>query len=184
MGALSCVTSTRSHQLLRGEEVRWPELIFNLPLGRLSQPPLVGFNFLNSYLSQQCPFSHFSSRSWRTWLLHNVPSDSFTIYLFVSFSSAQPSWGMVWICYKPDRNCLGYSVILIKCRICKRHDLRPRFKNDPNKVEAGVTFPKSLVLEMNFLMIIVQACGHLLLFFLVSSIPKQASFSKPNYGQI
>ena len=48
----------------RREEVRGPKLTFNLPLGRLSQPPLVGFNFPSSYLSQQCPFSHiFSFRS-------------------------------------------------------------------------------------------------------------------------
>ena len=63
-GAPSFVTSTRNHKSLRGEEVRRPKLTLNLPLGRLSQPPLVGFNFPSSYLSQQCPFSHiFSFRS-------------------------------------------------------------------------------------------------------------------------
>lgn len=123
-GTLSCVTSTRSHQPVGGEEVRWP----NLPLGRLSQAPLVGVQ-LSEQLSKATVLSLYLISSLSEAGKHGSTTMSigFLHHLFLCLFQLSPAQlGLGWISYRSDRNCLAPSVIFMEYRSCKKHGLRPR----------------------------------------------------------
>ena len=151
-GTLPCVTSTRSHhQGRRSDDLTylWADS---------ARFPLWGFNFLSSCLRQQCsPFTSFLLFQ----KLENVAPppcllDSSTIYFFASFSSAQPSQGLgesltgqIETAWHPRSSLWSTEVAK---SMASGQDPKVSQINWKNLI-----FPQSLVLEMNFLIIIVQA---------------------------